>query len=55
MAVNRKEFRHPYYTLQEYFALEGAGHARYEYWEVLLPSIDCVLALSEVYQGVEFG
>jgi Uma2 family endonuclease len=33
MAVNRKEFRHPYYTLQEYFALEGAGHARYEYWD----------------------
>jgi Uma2 family endonuclease len=32
MAVNPKEFRHPYYTLEEYFALEGAGHARYEYW-----------------------
>jgi Uma2 family endonuclease len=33
MAVNPKELRHPYYTLAEYFALEGAGHARYEYWD----------------------
>lgn len=33
MAVNPKELRHPYYTLEEYFALEGAGHARYEYWD----------------------
>ena len=32
MAVNLKELPLPFYTLDEYFALEGAGHARYEYW-----------------------
>jgi Uma2 family endonuclease len=33
MAVHPKDFpRHPY-TLEEYFALEHVGEARYEYWD----------------------
>ena len=31
MVANPKEVHVPYHTL-EYFAIEGAGHARYEYW-----------------------
>jgi Uma2 family endonuclease len=33
MAANPKEFPVPYFSLEEYFAIEGAGHARYEYWD----------------------
>ena len=33
MATNRKDVPQHYYTLDEYFALEHAGHARYEYWD----------------------
>jgi len=33
MAVNLRELPTHFYTLDEYFALEGAGHARYEYWD----------------------
>jgi Uma2 family endonuclease len=33
MAVHRKEFPRHYYTLEEYFALEHVGEARYEYWD----------------------
>src|SRR5256712_1962321 len=33
MAANPKEFTHPYYSLEEYFAIEGAGLVRYEYWD----------------------
>ena len=29
MSANPKH----YYTLEEYFALEKVGHARYEYWD----------------------
>ena len=32
MAVNVKNLPHHFYTLEEYFALERAGQARYEYW-----------------------
>lgn len=32
MATTPKEPLSHYYTLDEYFALEHAGHARYEYW-----------------------
>lgn len=32
MVAELKQPRH-YYTLEEYFALERAGHARYEYWD----------------------
>jgi Uma2 family endonuclease len=32
MAANKDLPRH-YYTLEEYFALERAGEARYEYWD----------------------
>jgi len=32
MAANPKDPRH-FYTLEEYFALEHAGDARYEYWD----------------------
>lgn len=33
MAANPKEITWPYHTFEEYFAIEGAGHARYEYWD----------------------
>ena len=33
MAVHRREFPRHYYTLEEYFALEHASDARYEYWD----------------------
>ncbi len=33
MAVNLKDLPRHYYTLDEYFALEHVGHARYEYWD----------------------
>ena len=33
MAANPKEFPPPYYSLDEYFALEHASDARYEYWD----------------------
>ncbi|HZS48422.1 MAG TPA: Uma2 family endonuclease [Blastocatellia bacterium] len=32
MATNRKNVPPHYYTLEEYFALEGASDARFEYW-----------------------
>jgi len=32
MAVNPKDLLRHYYTLEEYFALERVGEARYEYW-----------------------
>ena len=33
MATDRKEVPQHYYSLDEYFALEHAGHVRYEYWD----------------------
>ena len=33
MVAKLKDIPWPYYTLEEYFALEGAGHTRYEYWD----------------------
>jgi Uma2 family endonuclease len=33
MAVNRKDLPYHYYSLTEYFALEEAGDARFEYWD----------------------
>lgn len=33
MATIRKDFPQHYYTLDEYFALELVGDARYEYWD----------------------
>ena len=33
MAANLKTERRHYYTLEEYFALEKVGDARYEYWD----------------------
>ena len=33
MATNRKDIPQHFYTLDEYFALEHAGDARYEYWD----------------------
>ena len=33
MAANLQDLPRHYYTLEEYFALERAGHARYEYWD----------------------
>lgn len=33
MAANLKALPHHRYTLKEYFALEAAGDARYEYWD----------------------
>lgn len=33
MATNPKDLPQHYYSLDEYFALEHAGEARYEYWD----------------------
>ena len=33
MAANHKDLPGHYYTLEEYFALERVGDARYEYWD----------------------
>ena len=33
MATNRKDMPQHYFTLEEYFALEEASEARWEYWE----------------------
>ncbi|HZS04006.1 MAG TPA: Uma2 family endonuclease [Blastocatellia bacterium] len=33
MVANLKDLPRHYYTLEEYFALERAGEARYEYWD----------------------
>ncbi len=33
MVANLKHLPRPHYTLEEYFALEKAGEARYEYWD----------------------
>ena len=33
MAMNPKNAPRHYYSLDEYFALENAGHVRYEYWD----------------------
>lgn len=33
MAIDPKYIQRHYYTLNEYFALEKAGDARYEYWD----------------------
>jgi len=33
MAAHLKDVPRHYYTLEEYFALEGVGEARYEYWD----------------------
>jgi len=33
MATDRKDMPRHYYSLDEYFALEHAGHVRYEYWD----------------------
>ncbi|MEK6324155.1 MAG: Uma2 family endonuclease [Acidobacteriota bacterium] len=33
MATDRKDVPQHYYTLDDYFALEHAGHVRYEYWD----------------------
>jgi len=33
MAANKDNISYHYYTLEEYFALEHAGDARFEYWD----------------------
>ena len=33
MVANLREPSRHYYTLEEYFALEKVGNARYEYWD----------------------
>ena len=33
MATNRKDMHEHFYSLDEYFAIEHAGDARYEYWD----------------------
>lgn len=33
MAASLRDLPRPYYRLEEYFALEQAGEARYEYWD----------------------
>ena len=33
MVASLKDFPRHYYSLEEYFALEKVGEARYEYWD----------------------
>ena len=33
MVANPKDVPRPYYSLDEYFAIERASDARYEYWD----------------------
>jgi Uma2 family endonuclease len=33
MVASLKDVPHHHYTLEEYFALERAGEARFEYWD----------------------
>ena len=33
MVASLKDLPRPYFRLEEYFALEAAGEARYEYWD----------------------
>lgn len=33
MVASLQDLPRPFHTLEEYFALEGAGQARYEYWD----------------------
>ncbi len=33
MAANPKDLPQHYYSMDEYFALEHAGDARFEYWD----------------------
>src|SRR5436853_3201110 len=33
MAINPKDLARHYFSLEEYFALEHVGDARYEYWD----------------------
>lgn len=46
MAANVQDLPRHYYTLEEYFALERAGQARYEYWN---GAIVCMSGGSEAH------
>lgn len=43
------------YTLEEYLALERAEQTRHEFLdgELAIASLDCVLSICDVYEGVE--
>ncbi|HZS49011.1 MAG TPA: Uma2 family endonuclease [Blastocatellia bacterium] len=49
MAANPNETPRHYYSLDEYFALEHAGDARYEYWD---GDIVCMSGGSQSHNGV---
>lgn len=55
MAANLKEIPRRYYSLEEYFAIEKVGEARYEYWD---GEIVCMSGGSEqhtILSGNVFG
>lgn len=49
MAVDRKDISRHYYSMEEYFALEQASDARFEYWE---GQIVCMSGGSEAHNQV---
>ncbi|HEX8284922.1 MAG TPA: hypothetical protein VF588_16285 [Pyrinomonadaceae bacterium] len=58
MATNPKDVPQHYYSLEEYFALEDASDARFEYWEgdiVCMSAVGCALKLRDIYDGVAFA
>jgi Uma2 family endonuclease len=55
MATNRKDAPQHYYTLDEYFALEQASDARFEYWDGEIVCMSGVsLAHNEISDNVFF-
>ena len=60
MASNPKDAPRHYYSLSEYFALEQASDARFEYWDGDLVCVSggsraYYLICSNVYDGVTFS
>jgi len=55
MATHLKDRPRHYYTLEEYFAVEHAGDARYEYWDgEIVCMIGGSLAHSQITSNVHF-
>ena len=52
MVANPKDIPRPYYSLDEYFALEHASDARYEYWD---GEIVCMSGGLEAHYRISFS
>jgi Uma2 family endonuclease len=52
MVANPKDVPRPFYTLDEYFALEHASDARYEYWD---GDIVCMSGGSQAHYQISFN